>query len=123
MSPLHVLAIDDDPFVRDLVADMLAPPRFHVRVAPDGELGLAALDEDRPDLILLDVDLGHGADGFEICRQIHTRADPPPVIFLTGQSDTADHDRGYAAGAAAYLCKPFSPLQLLDTIRTLRKTP
>jgi DNA-binding response OmpR family regulator len=116
-----VLVVDDNAFIRDLVTETLAS--FTVVQAASGPEGFAALKARSPDVVLLDVHLGGEIDGIEICRQIRAEADAPPVIFLTGAADPATVEAGYAAGACGYLTKPFSPLELLDSIRAARERP
>ena len=122
MQPLRVLAIDDDDFVRDLISEILLPPRFELRVAPSAADGLELLAQRRPDLVLLDVDLGGDENGFDVCRRIVAGEAPPPVVFLTSHEEPSFVDTGLQAGAAAYLCKPFSPLELLDRIAAVTRS-
>jgi len=110
-----------------LVADDLVPIRQMVRItlstqgwtiveAKNGNEALELVRSEKPDLVLLDVDMGPGPNGFDVCRQI--KADEAtkdiPVVMLESDSDRAI---GFAAGATQYLTKPFGPLELIDTIR------
>ncbi|MBL4848825.1 MAG: response regulator [Planctomycetes bacterium] len=123
MESARILVIDDDPFVRELIAEMLSAGLHEVRVASSEEEGLRLFEEQRPDLILLDVDLGRGRSGFDVCRNLMARPDPPPVIFLTSHAE-ADYVReGTEAGAQGYLTKPFSPLELIEKIQAVRSGP
>lgn len=114
-----VLIVEDSEFIRDLVRETLAFEDFEVRVEDDGPTGLAAAKELDPDVVLLDVRLGGDLDGLEVCRRL--KADEPdlPVIFLSGLADASDVERGYEAGGTAYLTKPFSPLELIERIRSV----
>ena len=113
-----------------LVADDLAPIRQMVRItlstqgwtiveAKNGQEALELTRSEKPDLVLLDVDMGPGPNGFEVCRQI--KADEAtkniPVVMLTAHESDSDRAIGFAAGATQYLTKPFGPLELIDTIR------
>ena len=113
-----------------LVADDLVPIRQMVRItlstqgwtiveAKNGQEALELTRSEKPDLVLLDVDMGPGPNGFEVCRQI--KADETtkdiPVVMLTAHESDSDRAIGFAAGATQYLTKPFGPLELIDTIR------
>jgi DNA-binding response OmpR family regulator len=113
-----------------LVADDLVPIRQMVRItlstqgwtiveAKNGNEALDLVRSEKPDLVLLDVDMGPGPNGFEVCRQI--KADEAtkeiPVVMLTAHESDSDRAIGFAAGATQYLTKPFGPLELIDTIR------
>jgi DNA-binding response OmpR family regulator len=113
-----------------LVADDLVPIRQMVRItlstqgwtiveAKNGNEELELVRSEKPDLVLLDVDMGPGPNGFDVCRQI--KADEAtkdiPVVMLTAHESDSDRAIGFAAGATQYLTKPFGPLELIDTIR------
>jgi two-component system phosphate regulon response regulator PhoB len=113
-----------------LVADDLVPIRQMVRItlstqgwtiveAKNGNEALELVRSEKPDLVLLDVDMGPGPNGFDVCRQI--KADEAtkhiPVVMLTAHESDSDRAIGFAAGATQYLTKPFGPLELIDTIR------
>jgi len=114
-----ILIIDDDALVRTLVRETLGE-RYQVAEASSGEEGLELLaGELRPALILLDVDLGAGLDGFETCARVRERHPELPVVFLTGNGEPANRERGDAVGGVAYIVKPFSPIQLLKSLADL----
>jgi two-component system, OmpR family, response regulator len=117
----HVLVVDDDPTVRQLVEDYLGQNDFRVTGAESGAQLRDALRAEVVDLVLLDLRL-RGEDGMQLLRQI--RADSHmPVIILTGRVEEADRIMGLELGADDYLTKPFSPRELLARIRTvLRRT-
>jgi two-component system response regulator CpxR len=113
----HLLVIDDDVELCQLVTRFLSREGFSVRWAPGGQSGIQeALAEDYS-LILLDV-MMPGADGFEVLRRIrqHSRT---PVLMLTARGDTHDRVRGLEMGADDYLPKPFDPTELLARIRAI----
>lgn len=116
-----VLIVDDAPDNLSVVGELLLP-RHAVRVANGGwrALQLARLAP-LPDLILLDVMMPGELDGLQVCARV--RALPAlratRVVLLTARGQTQDRDAGQRAGADEYLIKPFSPLQLIETIERL----
>jgi DNA-binding response OmpR family regulator len=96
-------------------------PGFELKTVANGEDGLSAIERFRPGVVLLDVDLGDGLGGFEVCRRINQLSDPPPVIFLTSRDRARDMKEGLDAGAAAYLTKPFSPIELIESLQSVGK--
>jgi len=115
-----------------LIADDLVPIRQMVRItlstqgwtiieAENGQKALEMARAEHPDLMLLDVDMGAGPNGFDVCRELKAGADTKniPIVMLTAHDSESDRAVGFAAGAAQYLTKPFGPLELIDTIRTI----
>jgi len=115
-----------------LIADDLVPIRQMVRItlstqgwtiveADNGTTALQLAKSEQPDLILLDVDMGSGPNGFDVCRSLKADATTKdiPVVMLTAHDSESDRAVGFAAGAAQYLTKPFGPLELIDTIRAI----
>lgn len=119
-SRYSVVVAYDDAFLRQLVCATLTGAEYDISEATNGDDALQMIRERRPHLALLDVQMP-GMNGLEICRQVKT--DPElaqvGVILLTGSIYAEDRERGRKVGADAYLTKPFSPLQLLETIRWL----
>jgi CheY-like chemotaxis protein len=115
MTSLKVLVVDDDPTIRDVLRAMLGFEGCQVVDAPDGESALVMSTAVRPDVVLLDVSMP-GMDGLEVCRQLKARPDPPRVVMLTARDLPEDERLGFAAGADAYLRKPFSPLEVLELV-------
>jgi two-component system phosphate regulon response regulator PhoB len=115
----HVLVVDDDPVVADLVAFRLQRLGLQVTVETDGESGLAAARRLRPDLVVLDW-LMPRMDGLEVCRALRADADPAlartPVLMLTAKSQEPDLERGFAAGATDFVAKPFSTRELVSRV-------
>ena len=115
----HVLIVDDDPVVADLVAFRLRRMGLEVTVETDGESGLAAVHRLRPDLVVLDW-LMPRMDGLEVCRTLRADADPAlartPVLMLTAKSQEPDLERGFAAGATDFVAKPFSTRELVSRV-------
>ena len=116
-SPVHVLAVDDDPSVRQLIADYLADNDIQVTVASGGKEIADVMARDTIDLVILDLKLP-GEDGMQIARNLRAESDVP-IIILTGRKDEADRVMGLELGADDYLTKPFSPRELLARIRAL----
>jgi DNA-binding response OmpR family regulator len=111
--------VDDDAMMREIVEDMLGGS-FHVLTATSGEECLSALPGATVDLILLDVEMP-GIDGYETCRRIKANGDLAdiPVIFLSGHNRIEDRLKGYEAGGADYVTKPFEPEELESKLRHL----
>ena len=117
----HILVVDDDPQIRDLLLEYLAQNELRVSVASTGKEMSAALTEHAIDLVVLDLRLA-GEDGMTLARKLREES-AIPVIMLTGVRDEADRIMGLELGADDYLTKPFSPRELLARIRTvLRRT-
>ena len=117
----HVLVVDDDVAVRQLVSEYLAQNDFRVSEAASGAELMGAFGAQVVDLVLLDLRL-HGEDGMQLLRQLRAESQLP-VIILTGRAEEADRVMGLELGADDYLTKPFSPRELLARIRTvLRRT-
>lgn len=113
-----MLVVDDDPELLPLVAFALRREGYFVLEAATGEAALATVTSERPDLVVLDVNLP-GIDGFEVCRRIRRGGDSTPVLMLTVRGDELDEVTGLDAGADDYLTKPFSPRTLLARVRAL----
>ncbi|MHB8817254.1 MAG: response regulator [Steroidobacteraceae bacterium] len=120
MQP-HILVVDDDPQIRDLLQEYLTQNELRVTVTSTGKEMSAALTEHAIDLVVLDLRLA-GEDGMTLARKLREES-AIPVIMLTGVRDEADRIMGLELGADDYLTKPFSPRELLARIRTvLRRT-
>jgi DNA-binding response OmpR family regulator len=117
----HILVVDDDPQIRDLLQEYFAQNELRVSVTPTGREMLAILADYAIDLVVLDLRLA-GEDGMALARKLREES-AIPVIILTGVRDEADRIMGLELGADDYLTKPFSPRELLARIRTvLRRT-
>ncbi len=117
----RVLIVEDQSDIRKLIRMTLEFEPYEIFEAGDGAAGLALAGEVRPDIILLDVMMPGNLDGLQVCTQV--RANPAlagtRVVLLTARGQTQDRDAGQLAGADEYLIKPFSPLQLIETIERL----
>ena len=120
MSAKTILYIEDDEMNRKIVRQLLKPTAYRLIEAHDGEAGVAAALAERPDLILMDIQLPK-ISGIEATRQL--RAQPAtaatPVIAITSFALSGDDQKAKDAGATAYLAKPYSPRDLLSLIRKL----
>ncbi|WP_334390588.1 response regulator [Bradyrhizobium sp. AZCC 2262] len=119
----HILIVDDDREIRDLVSTYLKRNGLRVTVAADGRQMRSFLDSDRVDLIVLDV-MMPGDDGLVLCRQLRGgRHGTTPILMLTARTDETDRIVGLEVGADDYLAKPFSARELLARIKAvLRRT-
>jgi two-component system OmpR family response regulator len=120
-----VLIVDDDAEIRDLLRRYLAEHGYQVRAAADGKQMWDALQDEQPDIIVLDLMLP-GDDGLTLCRNLRARSETP-VIMLTARGDETDRIVGLELGADDYLPKPFNPRELLARMRVIlrraRSTP
>ena len=113
----HVLAVDDDPTIRSLVADYLGQNDFRVTAVADGRSMSEVLEREVVDLVVLDLRL-QAEDGMGLARRLRDES-AIPIIMLTGRRDEADRVMGLELGADDYLTKPFSPRELLARIRAV----
>ena len=113
----HVLAVDDDPLIREMIADYLVKHDLRVTVVADGRAMNEVLATEVVDLIVLDLKL-RTEDGMNLARNLRDDS-TIPIIMLTGRSDEADRVMGLELGADDYVTKPFSPRELLARIRTV----
>jgi len=113
----HVLVVDDDREIRDLLARFLAKHGLRVSTAADGVEMRAVLADWRIDLVVLDI-MMPGEDGLSLCRKL--RADSSmPIIMLTAMGEEVDRIVGLEMGADDYLAKPFNPRELLARIKAV----
>jgi DNA-binding response OmpR family regulator len=118
----QVLVVDDDPTVSDVVRRYLEQDGCRVRLASNGLAALAAVDAERPDLVVLDL-MMDGLDGLEVCRRLQRDQPGLPVVMLTALGEESDRVLGLEVGADDYVTKPFSPRELALRVRSvLRRT-
>ena len=114
----RVLVVEDQPDSRQIIRDMLAPTDYEITEAENGAEALAAITKQRPDLILMDVQMPI-VDGYTATRRI--KADAAlrsiPIIAVTSYALSDEEKKARAAGCDDYVSKPFSPRQLLAKIR------
>lgn len=124
MEPVdHILIVDDDAGIRELLTEYLRKQGLQATAAADGPQMRAALASHRVDLVVLDLMLP-GVDGIALCRELRAPGMPPlPIIMLTARSDEADRILGLELGADDYVPKSFAARELLARIRSvLRRT-
>ncbi|MGO3124722.1 MAG: response regulator [Advenella sp.] len=115
---IKILVVDDDPALRQLLAEYLNRHGYDTLLAPDASDITQRITKFSPDLIVLDRMLP-GGDGVETCRRLRAQNEDIPVILLTAKDETADHIIGLESGADDYLGKPFDPRELLARIETV----
>jgi DNA-binding response OmpR family regulator len=113
----HILVIDDDPDIRQLVVEYLGKNDMRVSVGSSGKEMFEVFDREAIDLVLLDLTLP-GEDGMHLARLLRERA-TVPIVLLTGRNEEADRVMGLELGADDYVTKPFSPRELLARLRAV----
>jgi DNA-binding response OmpR family regulator len=113
----HILIVDDDPDIRELVVEYLGKNSMRVSAAHSGREMFARFDAEAIDLVLLDLKLP-GEDGMQLARSLRDRA-TVPIVLLTGRNEEADRVMGLELGADDYVTKPFSPRELLARVRAV----
>ena len=120
MTTKTILYVEDDELNRKIVRDLLRRTAYRLIEAVDGEAGIATALEERPDLILMDIQLPKvsGVEAIRTLRQAPVTAHTP-IIAITSFALSGDQQKAKDAGASAYLAKPYSPFELLGVIRKL----
>jgi DNA-binding response OmpR family regulator len=116
-APAHLLVVDDDQRLRELLAEYLGGRGYQVSTSSDGETAIERLRGGGIDLVVLDVMLP-GKDGFAVCRELRAFSSVP-VIMLTARGDELDRIVGLEIGADDYLGKPFNPRELLARVQAV----
>ncbi len=115
-----ILLVDDEPNIVLSLEFLMKRAGYAVRTATDGDAALEAITEDRPDLILLDVNMPK-RDGFEICQLI--RSNPGwkdiPIIMLTAKGRDVEREKGLAMGADDYVTKPFATQEVVEKVEAI----
>ena len=121
-KPPHVLVVEDESALAELLKYNLEKEGYRVTVAADGEEALVAAEESPPDLVLLDWMLPK-APGVEVCRRLRARQETrnTPIVMLTARSEETDRVRGLDTGADDYITKPFSMGELLARLRAVMR--
>lgn len=114
---MRIAIVEDEPELAELVADYARAAGYGAQVFHDGAEALAALRRDPPALVVLDIMLP-GLDGLALCRALRAERDVP-VIMVTARVEEIDRLLGLEAGADDYLCKPFSPRELMARIKAV----
>lgn len=121
--PKKILAVDDEKHIVKLVQVNLERHGYEVITAYDGKEALQKVEEERPDLVVLDVMMPY-MDGFEVLQNL--RRNPStrdiPVIMLTAKAQDADVFHGWQSGVDCYLTKPFNPMELISFVKRIFKS-
>jgi CheY-like chemotaxis protein len=117
----RILIVEDQADIRKLIRMTLEFEDYEIHEASDGTQGLHLARGCRPDLVLLDVMMPGEMDGLQVCQALRQDAQlrAAKIVLLTARGQARDREAGQQAGADEYLVKPFSPLQLIDTIERL----
>ena len=117
----RIAVVEDQPEIRQLIRMTLELGDFDLVEAENADIGWAQMQQQKPDLVLLDIMMPGSMDGLELCRRLRARPETAgvPVILLTARGQQRDIEAGRGAGADTYLTKPFSPMELLDRIGAL----
>jgi two-component system KDP operon response regulator KdpE len=113
-----ILVVDDEPRVVRLVSEVLKAVGYQVVAAASGKAAMEMFALEQPDLVLLDILLPRGPDGYEVCQQIREFSNVP-VIMLTAKARESEMLRGFDVGADDYLTKPFSAKELVARVRAV----
>ncbi len=116
-TPDHILVVDDDTEIRNLLHEYLQKQGYRVTAVADGKGLRSAVAVSHPDLIILDLMLP-GEDGLTLCRELRAKSEIP-IIMLTARGDETDRIVGLELGADDYVAKPFSPRELLARIKSV----
>ena len=116
-SQRTALVVDDERHVVELISTALTSDGFAVTIALDGPAALRRARASRPDVVVLDIGLP-GLDGLEVCRALRKEA-PLPIVFVTARAGEVDRIVGLELGADDYICKPFSPRELVARVRAV----
>ncbi len=117
--PARVLIVDDEPNIVVSLQFLMRKSGFETSVARDGEEALLEVERFRPDLVLLDVMMPR-KDGYEVCQQLRSSGwDDLRIVMLTAKGRESEITKGLALGADAYVTKPFSTSDLVDTVTRL----
>jgi DNA-binding response OmpR family regulator len=117
--PLEILVVDDESELREQIRRLFSRDGHNVVAVADGRSAIDRATTGRYDVVLLDVSLGAGPDGYEVCRMLRERRNVVPIIMLTALDSEADAVLGLEAGADDYVTKPFGPVELRSRIKAV----
>ena len=118
-ASLNILVVDDESDLREMLTRSFSREGHRVFAVADGRSAIDRATTDHFDIILLDVALGAGPDGYEVCRNLRSRRNVVPIIMLTALDSEADAVLGLEAGADDYVTKPFGLAELRSRIRAV----
>jgi DNA-binding response OmpR family regulator len=125
MSESHILVVEDEPSIGEVVSLYLRRAGYQVSLVGDGQQALELIERQAPQLVVLDLMLP-GVDGWEVTRRLRAAGDMP-IIMLTARREEIDRIAGLELGADDYVVKPFSPQELVSRVRAVlrraRQTP
>ncbi|MEA2298407.1 MAG: two-component system, OmpR family, response regulator RegX3 [Solirubrobacteraceae bacterium] len=116
---LAILVVDDESALREMLTRSFTREGHRVTAVPDGASALERAGTDQFDIVLLDVALGPGPNGYDVCRTLRARRNVVPIIMLTALDSEADAVQGLEAGADDYVTKPFGLAELRSRIRAV----
>ncbi len=114
---MHILIVEDEAKIADLLADYLKAAGMRTTIINDGAAATDAIRDHQPDLVLLDVMLPH-KDGMSVCREVRAKSNVP-IIMLTARGEEIDRLLGLELGADDYVCKPFSPREVVARVKAI----
>ena len=119
---MHILIVEDSESIRQMIEALVSSRGHEVVAVSTGARAIEAALAQRPDVVLLDLNLPGGMDGFDVCRRLRSEATTKavPVLVISAMDDSHSKEGAAAAGATAYYTKPFSPTALLKEIESLR---
>lgn len=113
----HVLVVDDDPHIREIISISLEDAGMTVTEVENGQRAVTEVARLSPDMVIMDVGMPE-LDGFDACRAIR-RTSTVPLLFLTARDEEVNRVVGFELGADDYVCKPFSPRELVLRVRAI----
>jgi two-component system, OmpR family, response regulator len=121
MAPMshRILIVDDDPHIRQVLSYALGKAGMQIAEAADGESALAAVAAQRPDLVVLDINMPR-MNGLDVCRKLRA-GDDVPILFLSSRDDEIDRVLGLELGGDDYVVKPFSPREVVARVGAILK--
>jgi DNA-binding NarL/FixJ family response regulator len=115
-----VLIVDDDASIRELIGSLLARVGFASRHAASAEQALELAERETPSVAIVDVHLGGGKSGYEVCHELRERLPDLAIVFVSGErTESFDRVAGFLLGADDYIVKPFDPDELIARVRRL----
>jgi DNA-binding response OmpR family regulator len=117
--PLDILVVDDESDLREMLSRLFSRQGHRITTVSDGRSAVDRACTGHFDIVLLDVALGDGPDGYDVCRELRQRNNVVPIIMLTALDSEADVVLGLEAGADDYITKPFGPAELRSRMRAL----
>ncbi|MFC5468125.1 response regulator transcription factor [Cohnella suwonensis] len=115
----RLMIVDDDAFIRELIAVHLRREGFHILEAENGQQALRIFEEQTIDLVILDIMMPE-MGGYELCRRLRADRDIP-ILMVTAKSESADKMKGFQLGTDDYLVKPFDPMEMVMRVKALLK--